>query len=219
MNEWLPKTIVNQDGISLFFFINLLVLLRLHHTTPRGLTGQLKKLILKSPPVLESNIVFFDFFHIGSFIVVTSSLSLWFLTFSEHVYPKVSLELIDLYFFMVVLFIFLVIRALIVRFVLKKLNLWKAKRNYFYLTLKIHFYCSILMLVVLAFYYYGFQNFLFFSVTSSCVVILWFVFQVRFIFEYLNSHQREIFYIIFYICTLKFAPWLLIYKQFFLRAN
>ena len=215
MNEWLPRAIVNQDGISLFFFINLLVLLRLHHTTPRGLIGQLKKLILKSPPVLESNIVFFDFFHIGSFIVVTSSLSLWFLTFSEHVYPKVSLELIDLYFFMVVLFIFLVIRALIVRFVLKKLNLWKGKRNYFYLTLKIHFYCSILMLVVLAFYYYGFQNFLFFSVTSSCVVILWFVFQVRFIFEYLNSHQREIFYIIFYICTLKFAPWLWIYKQFF----
>mgnify|MGYP001161059818 FL=1 len=215
MNEWLPKAIVNQDGISLFFFINLLVLLRLHLTTPRGLIGPFKKLILKSTPILESNIAFFDFFHIGSFIVVTSSLSLWFLTFSEHIYPKVSFELIDLYYLLVVLFIFLVIRALVVRFVLKKLNLWKAKRNYFYMTLKIHFYCSFLILVVLAFNYYGFQDFLFFSVTSGCVVLLWFVFQVRFVIEYLNSHRREIFYIIFYLCTLKLAPWLWMYKQLF----
>ena len=53
MNEWLPKAIVNQDGISLFFFINLLVLLRLHLTTPRGLIGPFKKLILKERVCFE----------------------------------------------------------------------------------------------------------------------------------------------------------------------
>ena len=215
MNDWIPKAMVNQDSISLFFFINLLVLLRLHLTTPRGLKGPFKELILKSTSILGSNIPFFDFFHLGSLIVVTSSLSLWFLTFCENIYPKISFEIIDLYYILVVTLFFLLIRALAVRFVLKKLSLWKAKRNYFYTTLKIHFYCSFLMLIMLTFYYYCFQNLLFFSISSGCVILLWFAFQVRFVFEYLNSHQEEIFYIIFYLCTVKLAPWLWMYKQLF----
>ncbi len=215
MDEWLPRAIENQDGISFFLFVNLLVLVNMQRSFSLGLFDLFKRLLRSYQVLTNTTFPFFHFLHIGSLVVAVSGFSFWFLTFLEVIFFKSSLNPTTLLRLATIGFLFVAIRAFFIKYMLHKLGHWKNKRSFLFSNLFNYFYVGLLLLILLLLYHYSFTNTLFFSVGSSLIFTFWLFLEVRLLFQYLIHHPKEIIYIIFYLCSLKLAPWLWIYKQLF----
>jgi len=214
MNEWLPRALTNQDSISLFLFFNLLILLNLQRTIPNGLADLFRKTIRNTNFMTPYHLPYFHFLHVGSFLVGVSGFSLWILTFVELVYPKVAFPNSALYSLFGLLIALLSARAFLIQFILQNLNVWKEKRGFYFHSLATQFIIGFLLLIALTFYYYSFPTRSFFGISSGLVLAFWLFLHIRFLLQYLIAYQQEIIYLIFYLCCLKLAPWLWMYKQF-----
>jgi len=215
MDEWLPRAIENQDGISFFLFVNLLVLVNMQRSVSLGLVDLFKRLLRSYQVLTNTTFPFFHFLHIGSLVLAASGFSLWFLTFLEVIFLKSSLTPTTLFRLATIVFFFVSLRAIFIKNILKKFGQWKGKRNLLFSNLFNYFYVGLLLLILLILYHYSFTNTFFFSVGSSLIFTFWIFLEVRLLFQYLIHHPKEIIYIIFYLCCLKLAPWLWIYKQLF----
>lgn len=215
MEDWIPRVLENQDQISLFLFLNILVLLLIKRNVPIGLGFLFQRLLFNYQALVNTMFPFFHFLHIGSLIITASGFCFWFLTFYTLLYSNTPFPIASLYNLFSIVIVIIFIRALSIRFMLEKLGHWKVKKGFYFSNIVINLYIGLLLLVLLLIYYFSFKNLLFFWTASSIIFGFWLFLQSRFYIRYLFEHPKEIIYLIFYLCCLNLAPWLWIYKQLF----
>ena len=188
MEDWIPRALQSQDEISLFLFLNVLVLLNIKRSIPLGLGDLFKRLLINYKVLVNTIFPFFHFLHIGSLIIAASGFGLWFLTFHALLYPKTPSPTSSLYSFFSILVVFIFIRALFIRFILERLGHWKEKRSFYFSNLVIYLYVGLMLLILLLLYYFSFKSLLFFGIASSLIFGFWLFLQSRFYILYLLSH-------------------------------
>lgn len=215
MEDWIPRTFENQDQMSLFLFLNLLVFLIIKRSMPLGLGVLFRRLLINYQILINTTLPFFHFLHIGGLIIAASGFCFWFLTFYTLLHPNTAFSITSLFSLFSVVVVFIFVRGLGIRFVLEKLGYWKQKKNFYFSNIIIQLCIGLFLLILLLLYYFSFKNLMFFGIASTIIFGFWFFLQSRFFIRYLFDHPEEIIYLIVYLCCLNLAPWLWMYKQLF----
>ena len=125
MGDWIYRTSVDQDWISLIFFINLILVLGLNYSETNRFRDILKvhlSSIYISKYTSDRNLTFRDSFNILSAALTITSLSLLITWFMTEVFDSVLFAFEFYYILLGITFLGL-IRFITVRFVLKQMNM------------------------------------------------------------------------------------------------
>ncbi len=213
--EWIFLNKFHQDWISILIFSNLFLLSLTKWRYDRKFTSFFKSI---DPSIYFNNYGNNFFFNrlfgvsILIFSILNVSLYLVFIL-NSHGFLK-----LDLYHFCI-LFSFLILIGflsyLINSFVGGLLKIKRETLVYNFNNLRSLFRFSIFIFVILSIHHFYFINtFTFLKITFLCLVVLYYINSIRIVHTFLGNIKRGKFYLILYLCTLKFTPWVFIYWFF-----
>lgn len=200
----------NQDWISTFFLLSLLILGFLKNIDKKKfqlLTYSISSEKYFSVYAKEKRINYFDLFNILKiiFIIIIKSILLTFIID----------ELISFQTFKTVFLIILIIivsRYFLLKYVFRILNLENLFEQLIFKSISSYFRISLFTFPLLLIYRYTFPNNITFLFLAS-FLIAFVIFFMHLILYYKIAHNRtsSFFYIILYLCAFKITPWLLVY--------
>ena len=209
MEELIYRNNLNQDWISLTFFINLVILTVIFKINPSRFSNSIS--IYSSDLYIkryfnEKNFNLISLYNVLCFVIIISTLCLLIILFLEYNY-KTILFAFEYYYLFILLLVALSIRYIFIQFLINQLNLnyifkigiLKSFINNFRFAL---FYLIFLLVVN----YVGIQTIQFLIITL-CYFIIWNIYQFRILIFLFRSNPQQILYIIIYLCTLKVIPW------------
>ena len=213
MGDWIYRTSVDQDWISLIFFINLILVVGLNYSETNIFRDILKvhlSSIYISKYTSDRNLTFRDSFNILSAALTITSLSLLITWFMTEVFDSVLFAFEFYYILLGITFLGL-IRFITVRFVLKQMNMLNKINIYQFRGFTHNTQFSIFLFILLFIGHYAALSPGIIIGFLILLILLWAILQARILLSFIKSNPKDIFYLIFYLCTIKMAPWLWLY--------
>ena len=214
MHTWDYRFDTVEDWISLVFLFNFILFVILNNRYKNssrgfiyGLISGRKQLLLKN----DSKKSAYRLFEIGAFITITSSLYLlfYFLLIS---FKNVALSAADRIYVFIIILIILIARYLIVSLIAMLLDKSEEIKILIFKIYSNTYLISIVILAFLSIYYFTLPSELILYGFSFFVLVLWISTQMYKYYQFLKNNIKDVLYLIFYLCTLKVAPWLWVYK-------
>jgi len=213
MEELIYRNNLNQDWISLVFFINLIILTVIFKINPSRLRNSI---LFYSTDIYikrylnEKKFNLISVYNVLCFIIIISTLCLFINSFLEHNY-KIIMFAFEYYYLFTLFLIVLSIRYIFFQFLINQLNVNYNFRIGVLKSFINNFRFALFYLIFLLFVnYVEIQNrqFLIFTL---CYLIVWTFYQFRILILLFQSNPQQILYLIIYLCTFKAIPWYWLY--------
>ena len=216
MGEWINRPDLEADWMSLFFLLNLVIILILYKLDP----NRLKSLVNFFRPRVyfgkyshERELNYLSYFNICSLFVIISALALT--CFSLSGYSSTPLRYsFEFYYLLLGLFLFLFSRYFLIQFVSYQFDFQKAVKFSMYKNFSLATQISIFLLGLIFLWNYSTLPLILIESVLFLVAFLWFVNQFNIFFSFFKSRPEDLLYIFLYLCTLKLAPWIWVYILF-----
>jgi len=209
MGELILKNNINQDWVSLIFFINLLFISWMFFLDPLRLRGLIKFYatdFYMSKFISEKKLNYLSPFNLLSFFIVISAICLYIFSLSNFSNKLIKFSF-EYYYLMISLFVFLSLRFFLIQLILNHLESIKKSKLLYFKNFTHHVQYSIILIIFLFFYTYNsYSKHVFISI-SSCIGVCWFYYQIKMLISLFRPNPKEFLYIILYLCTLKIIPW------------
>jgi hypothetical protein len=212
MEDWILRTELQHDWISLVFLFNFILLAILRSTNTR----QFKTFIRFIDPKLyfkiygKDNFLFQSFTALGTvFLLINLCLGVFYcLTIVEFGSSSFS-------FFITLLI--LIVGMIFIRFVLLKicfklLGIDGFSEIFIFKTLSYQIQISILSFFLFLFYEFSYPTQEFLKLILILIAGLYLLSQLSLYREYWGVFKHHLLYLILYLCTFKLAPWILLYS-------
>ena len=214
MDEWIFKSSNNNWEFYIYFF-NLIIIALLNRTFPKKIDHLIDFLnIYKNvkKPFYKHFII--EPFNIGTFLIISSSLSLFFYKFlQQFIYS--SLSQFDFFYILFIISTTLIIRFFLVKSIFLVYSKTDEVETYFIKNQSQNTFLCIIILILLLINEYSFINK---QIIIGCFIfifLIWIVFNFLLIYKYIKNKANEFLYIIFYLCAVKITPWLWIYHSIY----
>ena len=210
--DWIILNNFHRDWVSILIFSNLLLLSYSKWRYDRKFTSFFKSI---DPSVYFNNYGNNFFFNrsfgisILIFSLVNVTLFLIFILDSFNLIKMILFEFL-------ILFSFLLSMGFVSYFTCSFLgDVLKVRRQtltYSFNNLRFLFRISIFIFIFLTVHhFYFFNTFLFLKTTFFCVLMIYCLFSIVIIYNFLGDLKKGRFYFILYLCVLKITPWVFIY--------
>ena len=213
MGELINRPSINQDWISLIFFCNLIIIFGLHYSDTNRFRDLMKfysSNIYFSKYISDRNLTFKGSFNILSSFLVFYTLSNLLMWGIKQVSDSIFYPF-EFYYVLFCVVLFGLFRFIIVQFVMKQINQVNKINIYHFKSFTHATQFSILFIFILFFNNYsGISSKITLGVIAS-LSLLWLTLQTSILFSFIKSYPRDLFYLIFYLCAVKIAPWFWFY--------
>jgi len=210
--DWIILNNFHHDWISILIFSNLILLSYTKWRYDRKFTSFFKSI---DPSVYfnnyGNNFFFNRSFGISILIFSLVNISL-FLIFILNCFNLIEMIL----FQFLILFSFLLSIGFVSYFSCSVLgNVLGVKKQtlaYIFNNLRFLFRISIFIFTILTIHhFYFFNTFLFIKITFFCVLMIYYLYSIVIIYNFLRDLNKGRFVFILYLCVLKITPWVFIY--------
>ena len=215
MEEWIFKLNTNNNWEFYIYFFNLIIIALLNQAFPKKTNHLIDFLNIDKNvkiPLYKHFII--EPFNIGSFLIISSSISLFFYKFFEK-FIDLSLTQFDFFYIYI-----LISTTLIIRFFLAKsiFSIFAKTDDIEPYLIRIQSHNTFLCLIILILLLINEYSFLNKKIILGCfitVFLVWIVFNILFVYRYIKNKANEFLYLIFYLCAVKITPWLWIYHSIY----
>ncbi len=215
MEEWIFRSTSNSNWIFYICYFNLLIIALLNQAFPKKINYMLNILsIYKNLKTSMNKHFIIDPFNIGSFLIISSSLSLFFY--------KIFIKLIgssfnqnDFIYIFLLISITLISRFLIVKYVFSIFSKIDDIDSYL---IKNQSQNTLLCVSILILIFINEYSFIYKQLILGCFIsifLIWVTSTFLLIYRYIKNRENEFLYLIFYLCAVKISPWLWIYHSIY----
>jgi len=215
MEEWIFRSTINSDLVFYICYFNLLIIALLNQAFPKKINYMLNNLFIYINFKTSINKHFIiDPFNIGSFLIISSSLSLFFYKFFIKFIDS-SFNQNDFIFIFLIISITLIFRFFLVKSIFSIFSKIDEIESYLVKNQSQNtlFCISILVLILINEYSFINKNLIIGCFIS--VFLIWVTFNFLLIYRYIKNRENEFLYLIFYLCTVKISPWVWIYHSIY----
>lgn len=216
MGDWTNRPNLVADWMSLFFLLNLIVILMLYKLDPNRLKSLLNIFRLRfyfGKYSHEKELNYLSYFNTSSFLIIISALALTCFSFST--YSPIPLRYsFEFYFLLLGLFLFLFCRHFLTQFISSQLGFQKAIKFSIYKNFSIATQVSIYLIGLVFLWNYSSLPIIFIESILVLMTLFWVVNQISIFFSFFKSSPKDLIYIFLYLCTFKLAPWIWVYLLF-----
>jgi len=215
MEEWIFRSTINSDLVFYICYFNLLIIALLNQAFPKKINYMLNNLFIYINFKTSINKHFIiDPFNIGSFLIISSSLSLFFYKFFLKFIDS-SFNQNDFIFIFLIISITLIFRFFLVKSIFSIFSKIDEIESYLVKNQSQNtlFCISILVLILINEYSFINKNLIIGCFIS--VFLIWVTFNFLLIYRYIKNRENEFLYLIFYLCTVKISPWVWIYHSIY----
>ena len=212
MEDWILRTELQHDWISLVFLFNFILLTVLRSTNTR----QFKTFIRFIDPKLYFKIYGKDNFLLQSFTALGTVFLLINLCLGVF-YCLTIVEFGSSSFSFFITLLILIVGMIFIRFVLLKicfklLGIDGFSEIFIFKTLSYQIQISILSFFLFLFYEFSYPTQEFLKLILILIAGLYLLSQLSLYREYWGVFKYNLLYLILYLCTFKLAPWILLYS-------
>ena len=215
MEEWIFRSTINSDLVFYICYFNLLIIALLNQAFPKKINYMLNNLFIYINFKTSINKHFIiDPFNIGSFLIISSSLSLFFYKFFIKFIDS-SFNQNDFIFIFLIISITLIFRFFLVKSIFSIFSKINDIDSYLIKNQSQNTLLCISILILIFINEYSFINK---QVIVGCFIstfLIWITFTFLLIYRYIKNRENEFLYLIFYLCTVKISPWVWIYHSIY----
>ena len=215
MEEWIFRSTSNSNWVFYVCYFNLLIIALLYQAFPKKINYILNFLSIHENLKTSMNKHFIiDPFNIGSFLIISSSLSLFFYEFFIKFIDS-SFNQNDFIYIFLLISITLISRFFIVKSVLSIFSIIDDIDSYLSKNQSQNTLLCVSILILIFINEYSFINK---QLIVGCFIstfLIWITFTFLLIYRYIKNRENEFLYLIFYICAVKISPWLWIYHSIY----
>ena len=212
MEDWISRTELQHDWISLVFLFNFILLAVLRRTNTR----QFKTFIRFIDPKLYFKIYGKDNFLLQSFTALGTIFLLINLCLGIFYYSTLVEFGPSSFLFFITLLILIVgmvfIRFVFLKICFKLLGIDGFSEIFIFKTLSYQIQISILSFFLFLFYEFSYSTQEFLLPILILIAGLYLLSQLSLYREYWGVLKHNLLYLILYLCTFKLAPWILLYS-------
>ena len=215
MEEWIFKLNTNNNWQFYIYLFNLIIIALLNQAFPKKISHLIDFLNINKnvkTPLYKHFII--EPFNIGSFLIISCSISLFFYKFFEK-FVDLSLNQFDFFYIYILISSTLIIRFFLVKSIFSIFAKTDDIEPYFIRVQLHNTLLCVIILIILLINEYSFLNkkiILGFFIT---VFLVWVVFNILSVYRYIKNKANEFLYLIFYLCAVKITPWLWIYHSIY----
>ena len=209
MGELILKNNIQQDWVSLIFFINLLFISWMFFLDPLRLKGLIKFYatdFYMSKFISEKKLNYLSPFNLLSFFIIVSAVCLYAFFLSNFLNKLIKFSF-EYYYLMISLFVFLSLRFFLIQSIMNHIESIKKSKLLNFKSFTHHVQFSIILLIFLFFNTYNSYSKNIFMSISGSLGVCWFYYQIKILISLFRPNPKEFLYIILYLCTLKIIPW------------
>jgi len=217
MGELIYKTNIHQDWISLIFFFNLILFVMLNYINHERFMDILR--IFSSSLYMgkyanDLNYNYLERFNFVSFLLIANTMGLFFLSINNYIFNPI-VNGIEFYYYLAVFFSIITFRFFINQFILRYLKLINIINIFLFKSFTNNTRTAFFLLILLFIDHYT-KNSYFLQLLVPLIIILglWLFNQLKIIFSFIKSQPSNLFYLIFYLCNIRIAPWMWLYILF-----
>jgi len=216
MEEWSFRLTNNDNWIFFICYINLLIIALLNQAFPKKINTLLNILYLDNKLKTISNNKHFiiEPFNVGSFLIISSSLSLLFYKIFKK-FIDLSINQYDFLYIFLIISITLMFRFFIVKSIF---SIFSKIDDIEYYLIKNQYQNTLLCIIISILILINEYSFINKTLIFSCFILIfliWIIFNFLLIYKYLKNRKNDFLYLIFYICAVKISPWLWIYHSIY----
>ena len=217
MGELIYNTNIHQDWISLFFLFNLTLFVMLNYINHERFMDILR--IFSSSLYIgkyanDRNYNYLERFNFVSFLFIANTTGLFLLSINNYVFNPIE-NRIELYYYLTVFFSMITIRFFIHQFILRHLKLINIINIFLFKSFINNTRTAFFLLILLFIdHYTKDSHLLIFLVPLIAVLGMWLFNKLKIIFSFIKAQPGNLFYLIFYLCNIKIAPWMWLYLLF-----
>ena len=217
MGELIYNTNIHQDWISLFFLFNLTLFVMLNYINHERFVDILR--IFSSSLYIgkyanDRNYNYLERFNFVSFLFIANTTGLFLLSINNYVFNPIE-NRIELYYYLTVFFSMITIRFFIHQFILRHLKLINIINIFLFKSFINNTRTAFFLLILLFIdHYTKDSHLLIFLVPLIAVLGMWLFNKLKIIFSFIKAQPGNLFYLIFYLCNIKIAPWMWLYLLF-----
>ena len=215
MEEWILKLNTNNNWEFYIYFFNLIIIALLNQAFPKKINHLIDFLNINKnvkTPLYKHFII--EPFNIGSFLIISSSISLLFYKFFEK-FIDLSLNQFDFFYIYILISTTLIIRFFLVKSIFSIFTKTDDIEPYFIRVQSHNTFLCVIILIILLINEYSFLNKKIILGCFITVFLVWIVFNILFVYRYIKNKANEFLYLIFYLCAVKITPWLWIYHSIY----
>mgnify|MGYP001499373906 CR=1 FL=1 len=217
MGELIYNTNIHQDWISLIFLFNLILFVMLNYINHERFLDILR--IFSSSLYIgkyanDRNYNYLERFNFVSFLFIVNTVGLFLLRINNYIFNPID-NAIEFYYYLATIFSIIIIRFFINQFILRYLKLINIINIFLFKSFTNNTRTAFFLLILLFIDRYTIDAFFSQLLTLLIVILgLWLFNQLKIIFSFIKSQPSNLFYLIFYLCNIKIAPWMWLYILF-----
>ena len=217
MGELIYNTNIHQDWISLVFLFNLILFVMLNYINHERFLDILR--IFSSSLYIgkyanDHNYNYLERFNFVSFLFIVNTVGLFLLRINNYIFNPID-NAIEFYYYLATIFSIIIIRFFINQFILRYLKLINIINIFLFKSFTNNTRTAFFLLILLFIDRYTIDAFFSQLLTLLIVIlVLWLFNQLKIIFSFIKSQPSNLFYLIFYLCNIKIAPWMWLYILF-----
>jgi hypothetical protein len=217
MGELIYNTNIHQDWISLIFLFNLILFVMLNYTNHDRFVDILR--IFSSSLYIgkyanDHNYNYLERFNFVSFLFIANTMGLFLLCVNNYIFIPI-IDGIEFYYYLVVLFSIISIRFFISQFILRSLKLINIINIFLFKSFTNNTQTAFFLFILLFIIHYTKDTYLFHLLILLIIILgFWLFNQLKIILSFIKSQPGNLFYLIFYLCNIKIAPWIWLYILF-----
>ncbi len=215
MDEWIFRSISNNNWVFYICFFNLLIIAILYRSFPRRI-GHLTDFLYVNKniktPLYRHFII--EPFNVGSFLIISTSSSLFIYRFFTEIFDS-SLNQFDFFYIFFVISITIILRFFLVKSIFLAFSITNEVESYLNKNLSQNTLLCISILILILLKEYSFISINLILILLITLFLIWITFSFLLIYRYIKKRENEFLYIIFYLCAVKISPWLWIYHSIY----
>ena len=217
MGELIYNTNIHQDWISLIFLFNLSLFVMLNYINHDRFVDILR--IFSSSLYIgkyanDHNYNYLERFNFVSFLFIANTMGLFLLCVNNYIFIPI-IDGIKFYYYLAVLFSIISIRFFISQFILKSLKLINIINVFLFKSFTNNTQTAFFLFILLFIIHYTKDTYLFYLLVLLIIILgFWLFNQLKIILSFIKSQPGNLFYLIFYLCNIKIAPWMWLYILF-----
>ena len=217
MGELIYNTNIHQDWISLIFLFNLSLFVMLNYINHDRFVDILR--IFSSSLYIgkyanDHNYNYLERFNFVSFLFIANTMGLFLLCVNNYIFIPI-IDGIKFYYYLAVLFSIISIRFFISQFILRSLKLINIINIFLFKSFTNNTQTAFFLFILLFIIHYTKDTYLFYLLVLLIINLgFWLFNQLKIILSFIKLQPGNLFYLIFYLCNIKIAPWMWLYILF-----
>ena len=217
MGELIYNTNIHQDWISLVFFLNLILFVLLNYINHERLMDILR--IFSSSLYIgkyakDHNYNYLERFNFVCVLFIVNTMGLFLLAINNYIFNPI-VNGIEFYYYLAIFFSIITVRFFVHQFVLEHLKLINTANIFLFKSFTNNTRTAFFLLILLFIDHYT-KDAYYLQLLAPLITILGLglFINLKIIFSFIKSQPRNLFYLIFYLCNIKIAPFIWLYLLF-----